>query len=152
MRQLYGFTLPDVIVTMIISLIITGTAFSVFRYTYNQLLSFQRESEKYEDLYILYFALRNDVKEAETIVINDNTITLTSFLGKDKSYHIYDDKIIRETMSINDTFPFSTKDFSAYYLNQTQSHGKVDEFNFSIVFKSKRFPYKFTKQYPFEID
>lgn len=152
MKRLCGFTLPDVIVTMIISLIITGTAFSVFRYTYNQLLSFQKESEKYEDLYTLYFAIRNDVKEAESIGIKDNTIELTSFFGKDKAYHFLDNKIIRETMSVSDTFPFTTRDFKASYLSQTQIYGKVDEFNFSIEFKKKQFPFKFTKQYPFEIE
>lgn len=103
-------------------------------------------------IYTLYLAIRNDVKDAESIEVNDNTVAMASFLGNDKTYRILGDMVIRETMSVSDTFPFSTTDLTASYLSQAQSHGKVDEFGFSIVFKKKQFPFKFTKQYPFEIE
>ena len=79
MKKVAGFSLTDVIVTMIISLLIIGIAFSVFRITYNQLFNYQMDNQTYKDLYMLHLSLLNDFSQAEQIDVNNEIIKITFF-------------------------------------------------------------------------
>ncbi|HOU69130.1 MAG TPA: hypothetical protein PKW49_11255 [Paludibacteraceae bacterium] len=151
MKKFDGFTLADVIVTMIISMLITGIAFSIFRFSYNQLFMYQKENEVFQDLYVLHFAIQSDIDKAEQMQYQAGDLLLNSFSGEGKKYLFLDHIIVRESASLKDTFFFDTKDISATYDGNAPAQGIVDEFSFSVSMKQRDFPYKFTKKYPSEI-
>ena len=96
MKRIEGFTLTDVIITMIISLMITGIAFSIFRMTYNQLFSYQTDNRAYQDLYLLHMTLQNDFNQAEQITAAGEKITMSSSAYKSCEYLFSEKSVIRQ--------------------------------------------------------
>lgn len=152
MKKLKGFTLTDVIVTMIISLLITGIAFSVFRMTYNQLFNYQKDNSENQKLILLHMMLQNDFQQSEMIRCNANTIKFESSFGKSCEYTITDESIIRHFDSVKDSFPFLITDVSTLCKKSKIDNGVIDELSFTIEVKKIKYPYKFVKSYPSELE
>lgn len=152
MKNLKGFTLTDVIVTMIISLLITGIAFSVFRMTYDQLFSYQKDNSENQKLILLHMMLQNDFQQSEMLICNDNTIKFEKSYGRSCEYTINNESIIRQFDSVKDSFPFLITDLSTLYKKGEKDNGIIDELSFIIELKKIKYPYKFVKSYPSELE
>lgn len=152
MKKVAGFSLTDVIVTMIISLLIIDIAFSVFRITYNQLFNYQMDNQTYKDLYMLHLSLLNDFSQAEQIDVNNEIIKIT-FFEKVCQYTFNNNIITRQINNVTDTFKLTTSEYNTLFQDNKQIHGTIDELTFNIIMNNTIYPYKFIKQYPskFEI-
>lgn len=152
MKTLKGFTLADVIVTMVISLLITGIAFSIFRLTYNQLFSYQKDKDKYQDLLMLHTVVSNDLKQSEGITFESGILSAQSEYRGKVEYSFFDNLIIRKIRESSDTFKFKSSDIRTQRQQKTSNRDLVDEISFIIELDGKEYPFNFYKNYPSEMD
>lgn len=152
MKRVEGFTLTDVIITMIISLMITGIAFSIFRMTYNQLFSYQTDNRAYQDLYLLHMTLQNDFNQAEQITAAGEKITMSSSAYKSCEYLFSEQSVIRQISEQADTFLLKTSEYVTYFQNGEQSNGTIDRLSFTVELNNTNFSYMFVKEYPSEME
>lgn len=153
MKRVRGFTLTDVIVTMIISLLITGIAFSIFRLTYNQLFSYQTDNEQYQTLFSFYTAIANDFRDAENITCKSESAICTHSPYKgDVEYEFTDQFIIRMFHDMTDTFNLKVTDFTPPCQQGNQSREKAEELSFVIELNGTHYPIQIFKNYPLELD
>lgn len=152
MKRVSGFTLTDVIVTMIISLLIVGTAFSIFRMTYNQLFSYKKRNSEYQQLLSLHLMLQNDFIQSETIECNSNAIKFNNSFGKGCEYSFTDTSIIRQVDCVRDTFLFPISEWTAFNKKEKKETGIIDELSFVIEYNKISYPYQFYKAYPSEME
>lgn len=154
MKTLKGFTLTDVIVTMVISLFITGIAFSIFRLTYNQLFSYQKDKDKFQDLLMLHTAISNDLRQSERVTFEPGILSVQSDYRGEMQYFIYDNFIIRKIPESSDTFRFRISDIITQHQRNNSNSNKdlVDEISMIIELDNKDYPFYFYKNYPLEMD
>lgn len=153
MKRVRGFTLTDVIVTMIISLLITGIAFSIFRLTYNQLFSYQTDNEQYQSLLSFYTAIANDFRDAENITCKSESAICTHSPYKGNvEYEFTDQFIIRLFRDMTDTFLLKVTDFTPPCQTEDQNRGKAEELSFVIELNGNQYPIHIFKNYPLDLD
>ncbi len=152
MKRLLGFTLTDIIVTMIISLLITGIAFSIFRFTYNQLFSYQTEKEKYRELLAFYTTISNDFRQADEISCHSGTIDVRSLYRGDVRYEIGDDYVARTVHEIADTFHLKVSEKRTSARHQALDDGTIDELFLVIELDKKQYPFNIFKTNSLELD
>ncbi len=150
MKKLPAFSFPDVLVTMIIGMVVVGAAFSVFRFSYNQIFYYKNQNDNYKQFYQLYAVLQEDFNRASEISCRNSDVQML-IQAKPTDYFFDDKMIIRKTDMNADTF-FVDKQAITFYLNkQEQNAGMIDEINFTLKKGKLELPYKFVKEYSAEM-
>lgn len=152
MKRLPAFTLTDVIVTMIISMLVMGIAFSVFRFSYNQISDYQKANDDYKELYQLYNVMQEDFHRSSECNYRQNELQMLMQGGyKEYLYTLSTDMIIRKTDISSDTFNINIENIVAKFNNEEQISGIIDEIDFDVSKKGVTLPYKFVKEYAAEM-
>ncbi|MDR1729758.1 MAG: hypothetical protein LBR52_03755 [Prevotellaceae bacterium] len=152
MKRLPAFTLTDVIVTMIISMLVMGIAFSIFRFAYDQISSYQRANDDYKELYQLYHVMQEDFQHSSECNYRQNEWQMLMQGGyKEYLYTLSDNMVIRKTGISSDTFRVSIENIIVKFNNEEQISGIIDEIDFDVTTKGITLPYKFVKEYAAEM-
>jgi type II secretory pathway pseudopilin PulG len=151
MKRLPAFTLTDVIVTMLISMLVMGIAFSIFRFSYNQIIAYQKANDDYKELFQLYNAMQEDFQRAGECTYYRNELQM-QILGGYKTYRytLLNNGVIRTTAISSDTFHVNIENIVAKFNNEEQLSGIIDEIDFEVTLNGERLPYKFAKEYAAE--
>ncbi len=152
MKRLPAFTLTDVIVTMIISMLVMGIAFSVFRFAYDQINRYQKANDDYKELFQLYNVMQEDFQCSSECNYHRNELQMLMQEGyKEYFYTLSNDMVIRKTDISSDTFRINTENIVVKFDNEEQISGMIDEIDFDVSLKGITLPYKFVKEYSAEI-
>ncbi len=151
MKRIPAFTITDLIVTMIISMLVVGIAFTIFRFTYNQLYRYSEMNDEYKELYQFYAVMQEDFQRASEISYSPGELQMLMLAGKEYRYILSDDYIIRETNIKADTFHINTQQIIAKFDGEEQFAGLADEISITIVKGDVTFPFTFIKEYSAEM-
>ncbi|MDR1678833.1 MAG: hypothetical protein LBR81_03555 [Prevotellaceae bacterium] len=151
MKNLPAFSFPDILVTMIISMVVVAASFSVFRFSYDRIFHYKSLNEDYKQLYQLYAIMQEDFNRASEISYYNNDLQML-ILTKKYNYLFDDEMIIRTTEISNDTFFVDKQEVAMYFNRQEQSAGLIDEINFTLHKGGTALPYKFVKEYSAEME
>jgi hypothetical protein len=150
MKSLAAFSFPDVLVTMIISLLVVSAAFSVFRFSYNQIFHYKNQNEDYKQVYQLYAVFQEDVNRASEISCLNSDLQML-IQAKKVDYSFYEEMIVRKTSIGADSFFIDNKDVVFRLNNREQNAGMIDEVSFILIKGKSELPYKFIKEYSAEM-
>ncbi len=151
MKRVLAFTFTDVIVTMIISMLVMGIAFSIFRFAYDQISSYQRANDDYKELFQLYNVMQEDFQRSSECNYHRNELQMLMLGGyKEYLYTLSNDMVVRKTGISNDTFRVSIENIVTKFNNEEQISGIIDEIDFDVTQKGITLPYKFVKEYAAE--
>ncbi len=150
MKKLPAFSFPDILVTMLVSMLVVGAAFSVFRFSYNQVFRYKNTNDDYKQLYQLYAILQEDFNQASEISFSNDELQL-QIQAKKYDYSFYDEMIVRNTEIGTDTFFVNKQNMMLRLNKQEQFSGLVDEIDFTLAKGGIQLPYKFVKEYSAEM-
>jgi hypothetical protein len=152
MKRLPAFTLTDVMVTMIISMLVMGIAFSIFRFTYDRIYYYQNANDDYKEIYQLYNVMQEDFQRSSECNYHRNELQMLMQGGyKEYFYVLSNSMVIRKTDISIDTFHVGIENIIAKFNNGEQISGIIDEIDFDVIQKGVTLPYKFVKEYSAEI-
>ncbi len=142
----------ELVIAMLISAIAIGLTYSAYTIVSKSYLSFTGRNEDISTVLLLDQRLNRDIGKAETISIENNTITMKS--SKDTiRYSFADSLVIRQSM-LTDTFKVNTDgvltSFESLNVDNppTDNEGKViDDIRFILSFKGQKIPYHYHKAY-----
>lgn len=122
-RKIKAFTLSEMIVVLILTVIVVGLAFSVLTLVQKQMLSIQANFEKSSEINRLETALYIDFHKLSDIqfLSEDNTLKLKSELDS-ISYQFDANKIIRA----KDTFNISINNKQFFFSGELTNNGTID--------------------------
>ena len=151
-RHLPAFSFPDVLAAMVISLIVVGISFAVFRFAYNRVYAYNETTDNYKRLYQLYAAIQDDFRSATDISFGNNELLLKMPSQKKYNYLFFDEMIVRETEASRDTFRVENREVTALFNGSQQTAGGIiDELNFTVQMGNTLLPCKFVKEYSAEM-
>ena len=151
MKKAAAFSMIDVVVTLIISMLVMGIAFTVFEFSYKQIYSYKDVNDDYKELYQLYTVMQEDFQRASEIKYDNHELQMLMQTQKKYNYLLFDEMIIRKTELSSDTFFVDVQNIRTLFKTQEQSSGLIDELNFTLTKGDVELPYKFIKQYSAEM-
>ena len=152
-KPLPAFSFTDVLAAMVISLLVVGISFAVFRFAYNRVYAYNETTDNYKRLYQLYAAMQDDFGRAANISFGNNELLLTMPSQKKCTYSFLDEMIVRETEASRDTFRVENREAMALFNGSPQMmNGVIDELNFTVQTGNTLLPYKFVKEYSAEMN
>lgn len=121
-----SFTLSEMLVVMVITVIIVGVAFSVLSLVQKQIRGIERNFQKTTELSLLEQRLWQDFNEHNFIKYNNQKLVLKS--EKDTITYTFDQEFILRNL---DTIPLKTEIAKMYYLGRERTSGPVDALSIS---------------------
>jgi len=126
--KIKAFTISEMMVALLITLIVVGMAFSVLHLTQKQMLGLQRGLERTTSTNLLQQALWIDFSTYSSAVYNAKRKTL--YLKNEishKEYHFTDTHVFRE----KDTFALRLTAKTFYFNGNEVWHGPIDAMQFT---------------------
>jgi len=122
-KKIQAFTLSEMIVVLILTVIVVGLAFSVLSLVQKQMYAIQANFEKTSEINQLETALYIDFHKYPNISLSplDNGIKLKSEIDS-LSYQFFENKIIRA----KDTFSVAIQKKWFFFNGEQAANGKVD--------------------------
>jgi prepilin-type N-terminal cleavage/methylation domain-containing protein len=124
--KIKSFTLPELLIVMIITAIVIGMAFSVLRLVQKQIHTIERNFDKTSTLALFEQRLWQDFNELNTIQVHKETLLLTSEMDT-VMYSFQDAYILRNTDTIK--LKLVVNDF--LFLGKKTKEGTIDAISIS---------------------
>ena len=119
-NKVQSFTLSELLVVMIITVIVVGLAFSVLNLVQKQIHGIRKNFDKTTELALFEQQLYQDFNNSNSIVYQENKIHIT---GLDTvSYTVYGDYSLRN----NDTIPLRLQIIRTYLSGKEVKKGNID--------------------------
>lgn len=127
--KLKSFTLSELIVVMIITVIIVGIAFTVLSLIRKEIAVIEKNYEKTTEVLLFEERLWNDFNRYPQIEYdrNDNTIALKSETDS-VVYHFSDDAVLRD----KDTIDCKLKVSNLFFLGEEVKYGPIDAIKLTV--------------------
>jgi hypothetical protein len=103
-RRVEGFTVMEIMVTMVISSIVVLTAFEFYNIFNKLLLKKNNTMESGKEMLQFYNVLENDATKAISIELSTGSLIMKNYKEDPVRYEFYDDFVIRNRSIISDTF------------------------------------------------
>ncbi|MES2113017.1 MAG: prepilin-type N-terminal cleavage/methylation domain-containing protein [Bacteroidota bacterium] len=155
MNKVKAFTIMEVTITMLISAVLIGIAYTSYSIIIKSYNSFNDKNNKLAVLYNLDHLLKRDFDQAAIISKDQSDIAIK----KDNvliTYKFYADFVTRKGASI-DTFKVQTDGLITNFENApviglagSGNLKRVDELLFNVQFDKEKIPYHYTKVYSSE--
>lgn len=122
-KRIQAFTLSELIVALIITVIVAGLAFNVLQLVQKHMLSIQDNFNKNTNLNILETGLSIDFNLHNNVIYDDIERSLILTSKKDTIYYKFEKSfIVRQT----DTIPVSINTISTFFMGERVNNGKID--------------------------
>ncbi|MFI5161256.1 MAG: type II secretion system protein J [Sphingobacteriales bacterium] len=145
-KKIKGFTIMEVVVTMLIAGLLIGITYTSYSIVYKSYLSFKTKNDATAVLVNLDHVLKRDFDKASIVLKNEDGVILKTDTSQIK-YQIGPDFIIRISAK-NDTFKVQTGDVRTKFENvPVIEQTRIDELTFSLVFKDGNIPCRYNKLY-----
>jgi prepilin-type N-terminal cleavage/methylation domain-containing protein len=142
--KIKSFTLPELMVVMVLSGIAITMAFAVYRYVDNNFTSFsisQKGLMEHKEFSALF---RSEFDKSSLAGATDNTITLL-FDDKTIFYHLHDGYIVREQLLRSDTFAINASGYQLSFFNEGSEI--LDGIQIDAMYKGESINFLFLKNY-----
>lgn len=103
-RRVEGFTVMEIMVTMVISSIVVLTAFEFYNIFNKLLLKKNNTMESGKEILQFYNALENDSRRAISIELSAVGLIMKNYDEDPVNYEFYDEFVIRNRNIVTDTF------------------------------------------------
>ncbi|MFD0766148.1 type II secretion system protein J [Mucilaginibacter lutimaris] len=151
-KQLRSFTLVEMIVVMLLTAIVIGMAYEVFRIVSESYRSFAEKNEKVNDVERLEHWLGRDFLRSEAITAGAGELRM-AISGDTVIYRFSDSAVVRQGLKI-DSIPVQTSGMQTAFRGIPSPAGAqwvpADELNFTIVLEKQQIPEYFYKLYSAE--
>lgn len=146
---LKAFTLLELLVVMVLSMILTTIAFNAYLIMQRQYVSYKNRQHKILDVQVLSTLLVKDV-QSEGLLKKDGQQLIFYQPSHDVVYEFEENKILRsqQTLIKNvDTFFFEYKRLSPYFQSKIVDNGLIDSLVLSVDFWGTNQQLIFKKNY-----
>ena len=147
-----AFTLLEVAITMLITALLIGIAYTSYGIIVKSYRSFVTKNDDMQELVSLDHALARDVDKAEIITKDNDGIILKNAQTSIK-YSFSPNLIIRESLRA-DTFNVQVQDLQTSFehsrimeVEETEEQNRIDELSFTLLFQNEKIPYHYGKRY-----
>lgn len=150
-KSIKAFTLTEMIVVMMITVIVLGMAYTVFQLVAKTYSNFNGKNGRVNDAERLEEWLRRDCLKASFIYLDHHVLILKN--SRDSIRYVFADALILREKGHVDTFRIRQQNLYAYFQHQavdTLVRTPVDQLNFSIVLDNEKIPEILTKWYSAE--
>lgn len=152
-RTLKAFTILELIITMMISAILIGMAFTMYSIVSRSYQSFSKKNDEVLTMLTLDRLLKKDFSTAERIARKDSALLIIS--RADTARYTFKSGFLVRTRGITDTFrvdhrQLETKFEGRRYEASVDSAALQDELSFGISYHEQVIPYHYRKQYSSE--
>jgi len=131
-NRLAAFTLPELIVVMIVSIIIISLIYTILLYAGKTWSIYHNDQQKITMMAILKSTIDQDIEQASYIVTNDeHTFLLVN--TTDTIYYSIDSCITRKHNNVADTFQVKTAKINVRYIQPLIDKGIVSGIRFDIT-------------------
>ncbi|OJW17953.1 prepilin-type N-terminal cleavage/methylation domain-containing protein [Mucilaginibacter sp. 44-25] len=150
-KSLKAFTLTEMIVVMLITVVVLGMAYSVFQLVSKTYSNFNGKNGRVNDAERLEEWLRRDCLKASFIYLDHHMLILKN--QRDSTRYIFGDSVILRDKGRVDTFGIKQQNLHAYFQHRavdTLIRTPVDRFYFSIMLDNEEIPETVIKWYSAE--
>jgi len=154
-QKVKAFTILEITITMLITGVLIAITYTSYIIIIKSYQSFTAKNDEMAVLVTVDHLLKRDFEQAETIYKTQEGISLK----KDNqliSYQFKPDYIVRNAAK-PDTFKVQTQDVITSFENipisevqETEEQNRVDEFGFTLMYKTEQIPYLYHKEYSSE--
>ena len=142
----------EISITMLISAIVIGIAYSAFSIIHQSYRSFEQKNENLGEMIRLDELLHRDFSHACTINKTANGIVFQT--GAESVVYEFQSGYALRTSTITDTFKLALQDIHTSFENTpvtevslVAEHNRIDLLDFSVLFERENIPYIYHKQY-----
>ncbi|MFK5855106.1 MAG: prepilin-type N-terminal cleavage/methylation domain-containing protein [Bacteroidota bacterium] len=132
MKQLVGFTLTEIIISLAISSLVVLSGLSVYYISYSNSINFYKSANKKIELLHLLTQLQNDFEYCESAIANGNTLSLI-FIDNSVDYKFSDSMVIINSSHFTDTLTIVVSELEFTFDNKQVVTGLVNQLLFSTV-------------------
>jgi Tfp pilus assembly protein PilE len=147
-----AFTLMEVAITMLITALLIGLAYTSYGIIVKSYRSFVTKNDGIQELVSLDHVLARDFDRAE-LVIKDNDGIILKNTQHSIKYSFSPTFIIREALR-TDTFNVQIQDLQTSFehvpiieVQETEEQNRIDELSFTLLFQNEKIPYHYGKRY-----
>jgi len=147
MSKLKAFTLLEMIVVMILTLLVSGIAFQAYQIVAKQYYSFRISMKRNNELLLFERTLLQDISGAEYVQKTQEGIECV-LPDRNISYNFENDYVLR-AITVPDTFFLKVENDSAFFFSKKNiSIGDIiQKLSFSIIIEGEKLDYTFAKTY-----
>ena len=149
MRKIKAYTIPEIIVVMIISSILIISLWGAYSFIVNRFHDFNTTNENYENVMRLDMLLRNDFHKAHKITTSFGKQLDIEFSNHDKMSYIFEDNvIIRRNASNSESFYIRLvgKEMKYLYLERKMT-SYLERFSAEIILNGRKIILCYNKSY-----
>ena len=148
-KRLSGFTLTEMIITMLITAVLISMIFSVFQIVSKNYVVFSKKNDEINDIERLHNWLERDIERTTSLRAGYNSLLLT--IAQDTVIYVFGDSTITRKSTRTDIFSISNKNFKASFRRQpvdtVKTASVADDVHFTILLKNEEIPQTFHKLY-----
>lgn len=145
--KLKGFSILELMIAIILSGMVIGTAYSVYTFTHQQLYHFSSIKSDMRNFYEFSEVLNRDVENASKIIKKSEYEIELQQLGKNVVYEFRNDFVLRYHQNNLDTFFFTVNQLEFNVLNELKEDPLVEYISLNIEDKGKNKTLSFYKNY-----
>lgn len=145
MKKIRAFTLIELVIALLLSSFTIGLAITAYLMVSKQFNQFTSQMDQNTVLVQFYNALKQDFERADRIYYNAHALEMKREKDKVLSYHFSSEQIVRQFMSVKDTFSLKSKDITFQTYKKTKL---VYYFSFFAMIKDKPIALSLRKKYP----
>jgi hypothetical protein len=148
MRKIRSYTIMEMIVVMIISAIVVGTAYNTYRIVFQQYLTMRNTSEILRQMSLLDVLISRDVDNCNYIRRTHEGFSCHYEINE-INYYLEKDLVLRAEGLVMDTFRISPLNIDMKYNNVDvmQVSSYVDRITFEHRYKDETISFAFQKKY-----
>lgn len=127
-KKINAFTLNEMLVVLLLTTIVVGMGFAVLQLVQQQMGGIDRNYERNTDLNLLRQSLWMDFNQSDGVWYDaKNGQLLFKNELKEVTYHVHQDKIIKDI----DTFQITFKEQRFFFKGEIRKEGEIDALDFS---------------------
>ncbi|MEL6863602.1 MAG: hypothetical protein AAFP19_04245 [Bacteroidota bacterium] len=149
MKSLAAFTIAELLVVSLLSVLTASAAIAAFQIVDTQYEDYAQHTEASLRLNSLHALLYGDFAEAEVVRIENNRLAF-DYLSYTIWYSFSEDFLVRRTdqeVQRPDTFWLYPRHLEAHFANQPVEWGRIDRCQFEVMMEEIIFPFHFHKSY-----
>lgn len=139
----------ELLIGMIISSIVISFGYAAYAIIYKQYLGYKDVKAKMMETTQLYNTLSDDMRTADIVSFNENTLLLYHKNTSGLQYNFYDDFIVRTERELTDTFKIVPLDMKQRFLFPGNT-AFVQQFSFEVNTLGEKEYFNFVKNYSSE--
>jgi competence protein ComGF len=154
MKKLKAFTLLEMTISMVISLIVVSSCSWCFLIFFRQFSDFKITSNSVNEVIALQTVLQNDLANCEKVIkISDGEISLIDAKGNEINYNIGKTAVVRNNKVSPDTFHIILNSIQLKFAGEEQlkSQGLIDEIILDAEVLKEKELFSFQKQYAADV-